>query len=129
MKISQAPRAAVIARGSHATIGRSHPQRHHAPRNLVSVATAQQFRCLDKNWRQGSEGVSVQPILLTASWPAVRFGHFSALGSRYKRKSVSLKIARLWRLRHVLLRSSDHHLDTQISHTLLASVRRILDRD
>src|SRR5262249_2402746 len=54
---------------------------------------------------------------------------FSDLESRYKRKSESLKIAGLWRPRHVLLRSSGHHLDTQISQTSLGSAKRILDRD
>src|SRR5262249_19738424 len=64
-----------------------------------------------------------------ASGLAVHIGHFSDLGSRYKRKSESLKIARLWRPQHVLLRSSGHHLDTQISQTSLDSAKRILDRD
>src|SRR5262249_49691651 len=64
-----------------------------------------------------------------ASGLASHFEHFSDLVSHYKRKSEFWKIARLRRLRHVLLRSSGHHLDTQISQASLGNAKRILDRD
>jgi hypothetical protein len=112
-----------------------------------SVTERFQIRCsspparlsLDKNWwqrqRSSLEQIGIEQILLFSAqfeqlpgWQRM-FEHFSGLGSRCKRKLESLKIARLGQPRRVLLRSSGHHLDTQISQMSFGSARRILDRD